>query len=306
MITKEHLFPGQPVRVKLNGNMVVAKYLGWHEAYDMGIVECDGRRLYRKIYETVEGHVTSQMELPMAPPSRFSIHQRFSFISTLVDMVINGTSKSVIISGSGGLGKTYTVLDRLKTAGLRDADDEEVEESDYQIIKGFSTPKSLYRLLYNNRERLVIFDDCDSIWDNVIAVSLLKAALDSYETRRISWMSELRADDDDLPQSFVFAGKVIFVSNLQLRQLNQAVLSRCLYVDVSMTQREKIERIRAISPNIRKDIPRPMHEDCLKLLETHADNIGDLNIRTYLQVLDIRHGDKPEWEDIAEYVVTAL
>lgn len=305
MITESELRVDQQVRVKYEGNMVTAVYKGWHHQYDLAIVEFDGRKLYRKVFEIVRSG-TAAKPVTEKPKSRFTIGQRFSFIETLVDMVVSGSSKSVIITGSGGLGKTYTVMERLKKAGLGDVDDEDVEDGDYQIIKGFTTPKSLYRLLYNNRDRIVIFDDCDSVWDNVVAVSLLKAALDSYETRRISWMTEIRNDDDDLPQSFLFTGKVIFVSNLQLNQLDQAVLSRCLYVDVSMTAAEKIERIRAISPNIRKDLGRPMHDDALALLEKFKDQIGDLNIRTYLQVLDIRAGDKTDWKDIAEYVVTAI
>jgi hypothetical protein len=144
------------------------------------------------------------------------------------------------------------------------------------------------------------------VWDNPTTVSLLKAALDSYETRNISWFSEMKSEDDELPQRFEFKGKIIFVSNLALTDLDQAVLSRCLYVDVSMNAEEKVQRIKALKKQIRTDMPEKMKDECIAVIEKHAANIGDLNIRTFLKVCEIRHNDKPNWRDLAEYVITAL
>jgi hypothetical protein len=305
---------GQLVTVKVSGEMVQAEYVGWSEAYNMAIVMHNGKRLYRKIQGTHGARVHNP---PAVKQSRFDVNQRFEFIEQVTDMVVSGESNSVIITGSGGLGKTFTVMECLKASGLDEAyweepgeDDESesgaVSRGDYEIVKGFVTPKALYRLLYNNRERLIVFDDCDSVWDNPTTVSLLKAALDSYETRKISWFSESKAEDDDLPQQFEFKGKIIFVSNLALTDLDQAVLSRCLYVDVSMTAQEKVARIKTLAPKIRTDMTKAAKEECIKLLEENAENIGDLNIRTFLKVCEIRHKDTANWKDLAEYVITAL
>jgi hypothetical protein len=336
MSFNEHSFQrGQIVQVKVQGEIVDAKYVDWHHEYNMAIVEHGGKRIYRKVWSAAG--VQASGGRPAAAPvpvkaSKFSIDQRFGFIENLCDMVIAGESRAVIICGSGGLGKTYTVTKRLGAAGLRpvqellaqaagdeeseedngDEQDETVEKVDerlknaYEMVKGFTTPKALYRLLYNNRDRIVIFDDCDSVWDNPVCVSLLKAALDSYDTRRLSWLSELRNDDDDLPQSFEFTGQIIFISNLSLNQLDQAVLSRSLYVDVSMTPDEKIQRIKTISKDIKPEWAKKEKDDSIELLSELKDNIGDLNIRTFLKVLEIRHKGADNWRDLAEYVVTAM
>lgn len=301
---------GQKVTVKVNGELVEAIYDDWHEEYNMAIVLYKGRRLYRKVF-AVNGTTlkNKKTDLPTAvKQSRFDVNTRFSFIENVVDMVVVGESKSVIISGSGGLGKTFTVLARLKANDLNDFDDPDTDDDggDYVVIKGFSTPKSLYRLLHTHRDRIVIFDDCDSVLDNPTAVNLLKAALDSYEVRRISWLAEIRGDDDDLPQSFEFNGKVIFISNRSLTDIDQAILSRGLYVDVTMTPAEKIERIRAIKGAVRPDMSNEHKDEALDLLSQHADSIGDLNIRTFLKVLEIRHRGAENWRDLAEYVITAL
>lgn len=317
MSFNQHSFEqGQIVQVKVNGELVDAVYEEWHMEYNMAVVLFKGKRLYRKVYGA-NGQLAKRgvSVSPTTKPSRFDVNTRFAFIESVVDMVVGGESKAVIISGSGGLGKTYTVMARLKAAKLVNVDEFEPGEEDpngkggdYIVIKGYTTPKALYRLLYVNRDRIVIFDDCDSVWDNPTCVSLLKAGLDSYETRRLAWLSEIKptGDDDDLPQSFEFTGKIIFVSNLSLTELDQAVLSRSLYVDVSMTPLEKIERIKAISGAIRTDMPVEHKNEALELLKEHAESIGDLNIRTFLKVLEVRHVGAKNWRELAEYIITAL
>jgi hypothetical protein len=308
---------GTPVQVKIRGEIVTATYVGWSDRYDTGIVEYNGDRHYRKIQTDGSSSLSSSSPIEVKP-SRFNINTRFDFIEQVVDMVIAGESKSVIITGDGGLGKTHTVMDRVKKAGLAasevledaDEDDEEGERTsgvtvgDYFVVKGFITSRALYELLYENRDRIVIFDDCDSVWEAPTSVSILKAALDSYDTRTISWLSAM--SDPDIPRSFEFRGRIIFVSNQSLGKLDQAVLSRCLYVDVTMTPTEKIERIRFIAPNVRPDMSMAAKKEVVDLLEEFKDRVGDLNIRTFLKVCDIRSRGSENWRDLAEYMITAF
>lgn len=253
-----------------------------------------------------------QGEAPPASPaheikvkqSRFDINTRFQFIEDFTDDVIDGTSKSLIVMGSGGLGKTYTVIARLKAAKL--TSDEDVpfgKPYAYTVIKGFSTPKSLYRLMYNNREKIIVFDDCDSVLDNDVAINLLKAALDSYDSRWVHWLSE-RSDDDDLPQRFEFKGKIIFVSNRSFESVDQAILSRADFVDVTMTPDEKIQRIKALAPHMAKDMEEEEIQEVIAVLEKFKDEITDLNLRTFLKVAKLRRKGDERWADRAEYLIT--
>ena len=52
---------------------------------------------------------------------RFCINQRFSFVEKLISMVASGVQPSAVITGQGGLGKTYTVTKTLVNAGYKDA-----------------------------------------------------------------------------------------------------------------------------------------------------------------------------------------
>lgn len=247
---------------------------------------------------------------------QFDINKRFEFLNDLVQMVMNGTTNSLIVTGEGGLGKTHTVMAALHDAGLKDAagiglpDVIEGEElvwsnpGDYTVVKGFSTAKGLYRTLYENRDKLIVFDDCDSVLKDKVALNLLKAALDSYDKRFISWMSEGVVGGDDLPRVFEFTGRVIFISNMAQNAIDQAIRSRAMRIDLSMTPDQKIDRMGAILHGVLPEYTMKVKKDALEFLRTHAHQATDLNIRTLMNVAKIRMAVK-DWEDLALYTITA-
>lgn len=319
--TKENLKAGMRVKVKIDGELVEAKYTGWNTRYNMPNVEVNGKTIPRKIYEVMNGAVTSEtlmteiadaseVHLPETTENsfqrrEFSINRRFEFLNKLVKMVATSTPTSLVICGPGGLGKSYTVFDCLRRVGMEECTNG--VDGDFFVIKGFSTPKSLYRLMYENRDKVLVFDDCDSILKNETAVNILKAGLDSNPVRTVSWMTERGGgeSEDSLPTRFDFVGKIIFISNLSLEKVPQAIQSRAQYVDVSMSQAQKLERMRGIINDLKPDMPLPEKVEVLNFLEEFKDGIRDLNIRTFLKVCDLRAAEPGDWRDIAEYVVTS-
>ena len=249
---------------------------------------------------------------------RFEINERFGFTTDLVNMVAIRSIPSMIVTGEGGLGKTYIVMAALKAAGLKDTRDflanydpdaEDAEEvwmksGDYTVVKGFSTAKGLYRTLFENRNKLVVFDDCDSIQKDMAALMLLKGALDSYDERWISWNAE-PIGGDDLPRTFKFTGRVIFISNMPLMRIDQAIRSRSICVDLHMTAQQKIDRMEQIvqEGEFMPEFEEKHKKDALKFLEAHASECKELNLRTLISVTKIRASSK-NWEKLALYVVT--
>ena len=243
--------------------------------------------------------------------SRFSINERFGFVSDMVTMLSLGDQASVIVTGPGGLGKSFTVTQALRQSGLQDVsltEDFEVGETlsknSYRVIKGYSTPKGLYRTLYENRNGVIVFDDCDSVLKDPVSLNLLKGALDSYSRRIISWRADLR--DDDLPTTFEFKGRVIFISNLSSNQIDQAIITRSMAVDLSMTSQQKIERMKFIldSDEFMPEYPRAMKHDALNLIDSLRDNVKELSLRTLIQVTKIRKANpNGNWKSLAEYTI---
>ena len=52
--------------------------------------------------------------------SRFTINQRFGFLSDMVCMLAKGDQASVVVTGPGGLGKSHTVSAALVKSGFKD------------------------------------------------------------------------------------------------------------------------------------------------------------------------------------------
>ena len=48
--------------------------------------------------------------------TEFDINQRFGFVTDLCTMVASGATPSAVITGEGGLGKTYTVIQEIGRA----------------------------------------------------------------------------------------------------------------------------------------------------------------------------------------------
>lgn len=248
---------------------------------------------------------------------KFSINERFDFLTDFVNMVSDRTSASLLVTGEGGLGKTFTVNKSLKLAGLQNSADlvgfgtDDVllpsqSQKVYTIVKGYSTAKGLYRTLYENRNRIVVFDDCDSVLRDPVALNLLKGALDSYDRRFISWNAE-SFGDDDLPRSFEFKGGVIFISNMPIYKIDQAVRSRAICVDLSMTTAQKIERMGAIihSEDFLPDYDTDVKEKALAFLNKMKDEAKELSLRTLIAVTKVAKRSE-NWERRAEYLLTAV
>lgn len=269
----------------------------------------------KEIGEVTLNTTTGRME----KVDRFGINERFDFLTDFVNMVADRTSPSLVVTGEGGLGKTHTVNAALKNSGMRELSQvlEIVGDGDsiplreqrkmYTIVKGYSTAKGLYRTLYENRNRVVVFDDCDSILRDPVALNILKGALDSYDIRIISWNSEgFGSKDDDLPRSFKFDGGVIFISNMSINKIDQAVRSRSICVDLSMNTAQKIERMGAIieGEDFMPDFDLKVKKDALAFIDSMRDNVVNLSLRTLISVVKVasRGGD---WKRRAEYLMTS-
>jgi len=258
--------------------------------------------------ETDRGTVMISSPAAAASPAKFSIDERFDFLLQAVNMVCSRTSPSLVVSGEGGLGKTHTVLEGLENNAMLDTYDQvgTIDElMSYTIVKGYSSPKALFRTLFENRHRLTVFDDCDSVLKNDTALNILKAALDSSDKRIITWNAENFGEGQDLPRSFRFEGGVIFITNKSMDDLDQAIHSRALTVDLSMTQAEKIDRMATIvrSPKFEPTIAMQFKLEALAFLDSIKDDVKKLNMRTLIRTTKIR-AQGGDWKRFAEYMLT--
>lgn len=227
----------------------------------------------------------------------------FGDMTNLAKMVASGVSPSLLVTGMPGLGKTYTITNTLRAMGLE-------EGIDFIHVKGRSTAAGLFITLFENSDKLIIFDDCDSIFKDADAVNLLKGALDSYERRVISWMAAKPLKDTDgepMPRSFEFRGRVIFISNLPIANVDSAIRSRAFAQDITLTAEQLIQRMTDLLPMVEQQIKdMSIKQDALDALrEAHAKYAGvELNFRSLIKAIRIRQMGFDNWREmVAEQVM---
>jgi len=240
--------------------------------------------------------------------SKFTINERFGFLSDMVTMLAKKDQASVVVTGPGGLGKSHTVTTTLANTGLMDVTGldigDDVPANAYRVVKGYSTAKGLYRTLYENRNSIVVFDDCDSVLKDATSLNILKAALDSYSRRIISYNADIR--DTDLPNAFEFTGGVVFISNMNATSLDQAIVTRSLAVDLSMTAEQKLERMKHLltQKDFMPEYDLVSKNDAMNLISKLADSVKELSLRTLIQVTKIRKSNpNGKWKELAEYAI---
>jgi len=178
---------------------------------------------------------------------KLSFETQLEDLENLIRMTISGSSNALFISGSGGVGKTFTTEKILKSAGLRDG-------AGYFKNTGTSSAAGLYALLFRYKDKIVLFDDSDSTLGDQEARNIIKAATDTKKIRKLVWnkmgknvvdpdgdMTDQEILDDGLiPRYFEFTGRIIFISNLSLDKLDPdgALRTRAFIVNIDPTEDE--------------------------------------------------------------------
>lgn len=205
------------------------------------------------------------------------VNWRFNYYEDLARLTILKEFKSIFVAGTGGLGKTYTVRQILES-------EEFIEDQDYVYIKGHVSAYALYKTLEEYSHLPIIFDDADGILRDPIAINILKAVMDSYSVRKVKWFTS-QGVKTRISNSFVFTGSIIFLSNLPMDKIPQPVTSRTIMVDVSMTNEEKMDRMRYIITTMPEmdDFEEETKEELLHVLNRYKGLVHDFNLRSLVK-----------------------
>lgn len=214
-------------------------------------------------------------------------------------------------------GKTQNVEDELHAAGKTDG-------NGYYKVTGSASTAGIYRVMFQNRKNILLFDDSDGALADQDSRNLFKAASDTKKVRKISWQkggkNYVDADDynwdeegeqDELPRSFEFTGKIIFISNLPLNKLDPdgALRTRGYVLNIDPTNAEIYDFMEKIAPKINLDVDYNLsNEERIEVVEIlRARKLPEktANLRTLVRALNTRAGvemmggSSDEWKKFA-------
>ena len=183
--------------------------------------------------------MTDESTEPTESKPLTSLEQKQKLLAHHVRMVARKLSHSLFVFGAaGGLGKTRTILQTLEDEGIEPV-----------LINSHITPLALYGTLFLHRdERVIFFDDVDSMFSSMAHLGLLRSALWGHPRIVTYGSSQLPGD---LPSSFEFTSRCLFAANVIPKRNDafKAVLSRCDIFELDATNAEVLETMRTISAN---------------------------------------------------------
>ena len=241
------------------------------------------------------------------------IGSRFDILDQMTKATIAGDVRAMIVVGPPGVGKSYGVEKQLEHSGL--FDQLSGRRVKYEVIKGAMTPIGLYCTLYKHSDKnnVIVFDDCDSVFQDDLSLNILKAALDSGKRRRIYWNSDssmLRREG--VPDMFDFKGSCIFITNLQFQNLKskklqdhlEALQSRCHFIDLTLnTMRDRFLRIKQIYLKgelfADYDFNQEQGDEIIGFMETNQSRLREMSLRMALKIADLTKVSGDNWKALA-------
>lgn len=258
------------------------------------------------------------------------IAERFTIMNQMVDGMIVGAIRSMIVYGAPGIGKTYDIEQALKKAKAE-------ERIDYLLIKGTVSAPGLYTSLYKmSQGGICVLDDSDSIFENLEAFNLMKSALDTTDERIVAWRKrsswvydaskadvnnddEIISTDDQVPNEFLYKGGMIFITNIDFNEkiTNEtkfsphynALMSRSLYLDLTLkSKRARLIRMKDVFMNHmakQEQLTAKQAYEIMMFVIDNADNFIELSLRTIKHVCHLyRMGGN--WQKIVQFTKMKL
>jgi hypothetical protein len=243
------------------------------------------------------------------------IAARFEVLDEMSRAAINGDIRAMIVSGPPGVGKSYGVETQMEKASMFDK--LAGKRVRFNIVKGAMTALGLYAQLYkySDTKNVLIFDDCDSVFTDDLALNILKAALDSGKTRRICWNSDSRLlREEGIPNTFNFNGSAIFITNLKFSNLKskklqdhlEALQSRCHFLDLTIDgDRDKMLRIKQVHRDANGGLFSDYEfteEQSQMVIDFMWDNhtkLREVSLRMCLKIADLVKISPNNWKNLA-------
>lgn len=230
------------------------------------------------------------------------IASRFGVLDEMSAACIKGDIRAMIVTGPAGIGKSHGVSLQMEKASM--FDQIAGKRPRFEIVKGAMSGIGLFAKLYkfSDAKNVLVFDDCD-IWEDQDAINVLKGALDSGKTRRISWNKDSRIlREEGIPNSFNFNGSIIFITNKtfdnkkasKMQPHLDALQSRCHFLDLTVdSERDKLLRIKQVHRDAdgglfaEYDFQPETVDEIMNFIEANHTKLREMSLRMCLKIADL-------------------
>lgn len=264
--------------------------------------------------ETAKSQVVEPVTVESDEQAMNRIAERFAILDEMSKACIAGDIRSLIVTGPPGVGKSHGVTLQMEKSSLFDKI--AGRKVKYQIVKGAMSAIGLFALLYkfSDHKNVLVFDDCD-IWEDQDAINILKGALDSGKTRRISYNKDSRLlREEGIPNTFDFHGSIIFITNKnfdnqrasKIQPHLDALQSRSHFLDLTInTERDKMLRVRQVyrdaDPGLFVDynFTKEQEQVILDFMWDNHTKLREISLRMTMKIADLVKVNPNNWQMFA-------
>ena len=277
-VKNEGQFPGRPSEVRVNvDNQDSLEFLSGKQVTEQKVSESETEAMDR-------------------------IANRFAVLDEMSKACISGDIRAMIVTGPAGIGKSHGVNLQMEKASMFDK--LAGKKVRFEVVKGAMSGIGLFAKLYkfSDAKNVLVFDDCD-IWEDQDAINVLKGALDSGKTRRISWNKDSRIlREEGIPNSFNFNGSIIFITNKsfdnkkasKMQPHLDALQSRCHFLDLTVdSERDKMLRIKQVHRDADGglfadyDFTQEQTDEIMNFIWNNHNKLREVSLRMCLKVADL-------------------
>ena len=237
--------------------------------------------------------------VPNIPKSEFSVMERYGMFESMVEMVANKTLRGLVCIGNKGMSKSSTVHKILQACGMKNKLEND-GEGNYTVMKGSASGPGFYKTLYDNKDGLIILDDCELT--DTRSIEYLKAISDTGE-RRFVTSEVIRRAGYELPNFFEFTGQVIIISNASESEVREALGERLPTLNMWMNPAEIVEFIETVIVPTLGNYPASAVNNALDLILDRKAALPEFNLRTFTLVLNMAMSGNPDWKNLCKFTV---
>ncbi len=149
------------------------------------------------------------MRSKTTPPDA-EVLRTFDELREFRDAFFNAEFYFLLVVGRQGLAKTWEFEDRCKPCKAHDGTDISVAH----YIKGNITPVEAYRLAFQNRNKLLVYDDAERLWADSTGRFLIRDLTECKPWKWVSWRTANKnLEREGIPRSFQTSSRVCFIMN---------------------------------------------------------------------------------------------
>ena len=234
----------------------------------------------------------------------------FDEFTSYATLISKGVLPSLFVCGQGGIGKNFNIDKILEKYGKK--------HETWEKVSGKMNKKQLFNTLWENKDKILVFEDCDQILKDADTLNVIKSVLISNDFREVVWdgdgdefVDTMNIDDNKeietavetfnednkgkkgIPNHFIFEGGVIFISKLKkadLLKLDASLPNRCAFLDIVFSAKDVIKRLETILPSLKifKALSPNGNEKDITNEDLKAETLNYMKSETFMKNPNIR------------------